>query len=106
MLRRADSRRTLRSGRLAVGSSEVADPAGGRYGVAGSQARRFEDVMRTSFPERFMEDRDLLHHLITVAPPSMLASQGAAPPRLTAILDCHGSGLHAAWVRGKCAWPG
>ena len=63
--------------------------------MAGSQARRFEDVMRTSFPERFMEDRDLLHHLITVAPPSMLASQGAPPPRLTAVLDRYHSAPHA-----------
>ena len=39
--------------------------------------------MRTSAPERFSEDRDLLHHLITVLPPSLLASQGAHQGALT-----------------------
>ena len=45
--------------------------------MPGAAFRRFEDAMRTSAPERFSEDRDLLHHLITVLPPSLLASQGA-----------------------------
>ena len=44
--------------------------------MPGASFRRFEDAMRTSAPERFSEDRDLLHHLITVLPPPLLVSQG------------------------------
>ena len=33
--------------------------------------------MRFNAPARFMEERDLLHHLVVAAPPSLLAAQGA-----------------------------
>lgn len=46
------------------------------YGVLGSGVRKFEEIMQNIFPERFSEDRDILHHLVTVAPPSLLASRG------------------------------
>jgi len=45
--------------------------------VPSSSSRRFEDVMRTNAPERFSEDRDLLHQLITLLPPALLSAQGA-----------------------------
>lgn len=57
-----------------------------RYGVPGSAARRFEDVMRTSAPERFSEERDLLHQLITLLPPSLLAAQGQL--RVQSLMIC------------------
>lgn len=46
------------------------------YGVPGSGVRKFEEIMQNIFPERFSEDRDILHHLVTVAPPSLLTSRG------------------------------
>lgn len=48
-----------------------------RYGVPGSHARRLEEAMRFNAPARFMEERDLMHHLVAAAPPSLLAAQGA-----------------------------
>lgn len=47
-----------------------------RYGVPGTSARRFEEVMRTTAPQRFEEDRDLLHHLTTLTPPPLLMNNG------------------------------
>ena len=47
-----------------------------RYGVPGSSARRFEEVMRTTAPQRFEQDRDLLHHLTTLTPPPLLMHNG------------------------------
>lgn len=47
-----------------------------RYGVPGSGARRFEEVMRMTAPQRFQEDRDLLHHLTTLTPPPLLMHNG------------------------------
>lgn len=48
-----------------------------RYGVPGSGARRFEEVMRMTAPQRFEQDRDLLHHLTTLTPPPLLMHNGA-----------------------------
>ena len=47
-----------------------------RYGVPGTSARRFEEVMRTTAPQRFEQDRDLLHHLTTLTPPTLLMNNG------------------------------
>ena len=47
-----------------------------RYGVPGTSARRFEEVMRTTAPQRFEQDRDLLHHLTTLIPPTLLMNNG------------------------------
>ena len=55
-----------------------------RYGVPGSSARRFEEVMRTTAPQRFEQDRDLLHHLTTLTPPPLLMHNGA----FTKIASC------------------
>ncbi|KAL0052381.1 hypothetical protein WJX82_001231 [Trebouxia sp. C0006] len=46
------------------------------YGVPGTSARRFEEVMRTTAPQRFEQDRDLLHHLTTLTPPTLLMNNG------------------------------
>ena len=45
--------------------------------MPGTHARRLEEAMRFNAPARFMEERDLLHHLVAAAPPSLLAAQGA-----------------------------
>ncbi|KAK9811760.1 hypothetical protein WJX72_009620 [[Myrmecia] bisecta] len=46
------------------------------YGIPGVHAHRFEQAMRVIAPERFREERDLLHQLVTVASPSLLINQG------------------------------
>lgn len=50
-------------------------------------ARRFEDVMRGHAPQRFSAERDLLHQLITMLPPSLLSAQGAADSSMYIIAD-------------------
>ena len=47
-----------------------------RYGVPGTHAKRLEEAMRFNAPARFEQERDLLHHLVALAPPSLLAAQG------------------------------
>ncbi|KAG3114053.1 hypothetical protein PI124_g7203 [Phytophthora idaei] len=46
------------------------------YGIPSSDAERFEAAMRTQVPERFRENPDLLLHLTTMVPPSVLQSRG------------------------------
>ena len=47
-----------------------------RYGVPGTHAKRLEEAMRFNAPARFEQERDLLHHLVALAPPSLLVAQG------------------------------
>lgn len=70
---------TLRAVMLHRGYADLVGRWSGRYGVPGSGVRKFEEAMQNIFPERFSEDRDILHHLVTVAPPSLLASRGEPP---------------------------
>ncbi|RQM09965.1 hypothetical protein KXD40_002518 [Peronospora effusa] len=46
------------------------------YGIPSSDAEKFEAVMRTQVPERFRENPDLLLHLTTMVPPSVLQDRG------------------------------
>ncbi|TDH69385.1 hypothetical protein CCR75_002814 [Bremia lactucae] len=46
------------------------------YGIPSSDANKFEAVMRTQLPERFEENPDLLLHLTTMVPPSILQDRG------------------------------
>ncbi|KUF98252.1 Regulator of nonsense transcripts 2 [Phytophthora nicotianae] len=46
------------------------------YGISSSDAEKFEAAMRTQVPERFRENPDLLLHLTTMVPPSVLQSRG------------------------------
>ncbi|EGZ26944.1 hypothetical protein PHYSODRAFT_397432, partial [Phytophthora sojae] len=46
------------------------------YGIPSSDAERFEAVMRTQVPARFRENPDLLLHLTTMVPPSVLKDRG------------------------------
>ena len=79
-----------------------------RYGVPGSGARRFEEVMRMTAPQRFQEDRDLLHHLTTLTPPPLLMNNGkslryACSPEAHVLQDLLGSPpLHVAAILAQC----
>ncbi len=44
--------------------------------MPGTHAKRLEEAMRFNAPARFEQERDLLHHLVALAPPSLLAAQG------------------------------
>ncbi|XP_004302095.1 PREDICTED: putative lysine-specific demethylase JMJ16 [Fragaria vesca subsp. vesca] len=46
------------------------------YGIPGSEACRFEEVMRKHLPDLFEEQPDLLHKLVTQLSPSILKSNG------------------------------
>lgn len=46
------------------------------YGIPSSDAEKFEAAMRTQVPERFRENPDLLLHLTTMVPPSILRDRG------------------------------
>ncbi|KAG7389409.1 hypothetical protein PHYBOEH_007519 [Phytophthora boehmeriae] len=46
------------------------------YGIPSSDAEKFEAAMRTQVPERFREEPDLLLHLTTMIPPSVLQAKG------------------------------
>ncbi|GMF26200.1 unnamed protein product [Phytophthora lilii] len=46
------------------------------YGIPSSDAEKFEAVMRAQVPERFRENPDLLLHLTTMVPPSILRDRG------------------------------
>ncbi len=46
------------------------------YGVPGSDAEKFEQVMRQKAPELFEKAPDLLHHLVTIMNPSKLRANG------------------------------
>ncbi len=61
-----------------------------RYGVPGSSARRFEEVMRMTAPQRFEQDRDLLHHLTTLTPPPLLMHNGKSSRRMLAFVPVTG----------------
>ena len=67
----------LEAQRLAVPAAQYTDrQCACRYGIPGSGARRFEEVMRMTAPQRFQQDRDLLHHLTTLTPPPLLMNNG------------------------------
>ncbi|CAH0514709.1 unnamed protein product [Peronospora belbahrii] len=48
------------------------------YGIPCSDAEKFEVAMRTQVPERFRENPDLLLHLTTMVPPSVLKDRGVS----------------------------
>ncbi|XP_050381077.1 putative lysine-specific demethylase JMJ16 [Argentina anserina] len=46
------------------------------YGIPGSDACKFEEIMRKNLPDLFEEQPDLLHKLVTQLSPSILKSDG------------------------------
>lgn len=46
------------------------------YGIAPADYKLFQDVVRKFVHERIEEDPDLLHHMTTVIPPSILMAAG------------------------------
>ncbi|RLN91301.1 hypothetical protein BBJ28_00018404 [Nothophytophthora sp. Chile5] len=46
------------------------------YGIPSSHSEQFERTMRAQVPERFRENPDLLLHLTTMVPPSVLQANG------------------------------
>jgi len=46
------------------------------YGVSGHDADQFEDAMKRTAPELFVNSPDLLHQLTTIMNPNILMEQG------------------------------
>ena len=85
-------------------------PVVDRYGVPGTHAKRLEEAMRFNAPARFEEERDLLHHLVALAPPSLLAAQGAVlcsavygEPHLDGLLQALDQSLSWQAINGTSA---
>lgn len=58
------------------------DFAGCRYGAPESSAKRLEECIVLNAPQRFNEERDLMHHMTTLVPPSLLMEAGTLLPFL------------------------
>lgn len=46
------------------------------YGISGSEAEKFEGVMKEVAPELFKDQPDLLHQLVTIMNPQVLIERG------------------------------
>lgn len=53
-----------------------------RYGIPESSAKKFEEVLKLTYPQRFKKDPDLLHQLVMMVSPSYLLSQGVSVNKL------------------------